>query len=271
MKNLYKVSAEPKFRGIFESPETPDKSIKIGTKEEFEETADGLLSRFGLDCQSVKDTWTLLFGDLNKVFSVLDKKASDKDNEEIDDDNSDENPAKNNDNNQKKQIDSLLEKSIEKGERLSAKDAISLLNTNISIKSTKYGINKNVNNITDREKTSTSLNGIRPKTINGINFLQKKINLPLVITGGTEDGHGGGLNGGRKTHGGGYKLDISFERGVEEKMDKYISEQGAIEQSTIKFKKGIGKGYTFQDGGYVITITKEIGVKGGDHYDIAFM
>lgn len=54
-------------------------------------------------------------------------------------------------------------------------------------------------------KSCTSLEGIRPTTINRVNELQKKVNVPLNITGGTETGHS---EKGEYTHGNGYKVDI---------------------------------------------------------------
>jgi hypothetical protein len=54
------------------------------------------------------------------------------------------------------------------------------------------------------QKTCTSLEGVRPKTIERAVELQQSVGAPLVITGGTEVGHASG----DYSHGNGYKLDF---------------------------------------------------------------
>lgn len=60
-------------------------------------------------------------------------------------------------------------------------------------------------NCTDRTSSScTSLDGIRPTTLQRVTELQQQVGVPFVITGGTETGHADG----QYSHGNGYKVDI---------------------------------------------------------------
>lgn len=312
MKNLYKLASEQKFRGIFQqgNPETKNGSEEtVVTKkspksvsdeqvedakndvssmtdnekkttfdamtQETEDTVNSFLGRAGVNLDMIKDTFTLLFGDWDELMELLKREYEDGD------DNSDENSAKNlksEPDSDKNAREEELEKLVEKGEKLSASQALSSLSPNISIWSTDHEYHRDASKCKKRNGTNTSLEGVLPWTISGVNFLQQQLGVPLVITGGTEDGHGGGLSGEEGTHGFGSKLDISLKNGTDTAMKSYIGRCMALKKGTYNGKKTREKGkfkgnyetWVIKDGGYTMTITKEKNVKGGDHYDIKF-
>jgi hypothetical protein len=267
MKNLYKVASKRKFRGIIFKTETTSAKVESETTE-FDETAENVLSRFGLSPQDVKDVWALLFGGIDDLFKLLDRETDFNKTAS----GGDENPAKNDkagQNNAPPETGPLLKGTID------GLTAYNMLNPLIGITSSKYPVVKPPFLPRNTEGT-TSLHGIRRKTIEGINFLQEQLDIPLLITGGTETFCHSRKGG----HHQGYKLDISFDskkgsrqHDVEKKMMEYInSKKVKSEVRTVnsgKFK-GRYESWEINDGGYKMIITKETGVPGGDHYDIAF-
>jgi hypothetical protein len=108
-------------------------------------------------------------------------------------------------------------------------------------------------------ENGTSLERIREKTIYGINNLQEQVGVPFEISGGTEDGHTGGLTPNGLTHGNGYKLDIRFQDGVKEKINEYLATNCPSDGKTTS----LGKLYEFNNGDYHYKILEE-----DDHFDI---
>uniref|UniRef100_A0A914DN54 Uncharacterized protein n=1 Tax=Acrobeloides nanus TaxID=290746 RepID=A0A914DN54_9BILA len=76
--------------------------------------------------------------------------------------------------------------------------ATRLRNAGISIHSSGGCSNK-------YNKQCTSLDGIHKEAIDGVITLKRASGCPIVVTGGTEDGHG---RGGGRSHWMGWKLDI---------------------------------------------------------------
>ena len=86
------------------------------------------------------------------------------------------------------------------GQKLSNAEALRRLHAvGISVTSTGHCSNRDNPN-------STSLDGVLSGTIDGIIGLRRASGCPIVITGGTEAGHG--RPGPGRTHWNGYKLDI---------------------------------------------------------------
>lgn len=159
----------------------------------------------------------------------------------------------------------------EKG-KLDQQKAFSMLSSNFTVKSSARGIiTKDSPTGSRREKMNTTLEGIRPRTISGINYFQKSLGIPLVITGGTEDGHGGGLRNSGLTHGNGYKLDIGFGDGAEGAIEDFLKKSDNVEISNKPAWDAQKRGnpnlkytqYEVSMGGYKYKVLKE-----SDHFDI---
>ncbi len=239
MKTLYKTNHnEEKFRGIFNLEEFEDAMDNVDVSESFMSLG---ATFFGEDFLNIfKETLGVDIDGVKSANNAVEEEVDDKDDKN------------DNQNNQNLDLDYI------KNDKLHAQEAYNLLNRSIIVRSSKYGIVRPPEVAPRQDPKGTSLEGIRQKTILGINELQKKLNIPLVITGGTEAGHAGGLSNQPGTHGDGSKVDISFDNEVEKEMDQYITSKKPVVSDTK-----IGKKYKFEDGGYTYTIIKE-----KDHYDI---
>jgi len=88
---------------------------------------------------------------------------------------------------------------------------------------------------TDRAKSNcTSLDGVRPTTIDRIVELQGKVGEKFIVTGGTEAGHASG----EYSHANGYKLDLS----TTPKLNEYIY-SNFTKIGDTKYKDGNGNTY----------------------------
>lgn len=95
-------------------------------------------------------------------------------------------------------------------------------------------------NCTDNTKTNcTSLEGIKPDTLNGLINLQSAVGVPLVVTGGTEDGH---TMKGQYTHSAGYKIDVRPVPALNDYITKNFTQIGPT-----KYKDPKGNTYYRHD------------------------
>jgi len=153
-------------------------------------------------------------------------------------------------------VQKQLEKQINLGEKLNREEALNLLGSGFTVKSTSGDL------INRSNRNATTLEGLRRRTALGMKALQQKLGLHLIITGGTETGHAGGLTGEGLTHGNGYKVDISLKNGVEAKVMKLIETNGG----KLSYVSGYGQKYKIKLDGYTYHIIKE-----ADHFDIAVL
>ncbi len=101
------------------------------------------------------------------------------------------------------------------------------------------------------KSTCTSLDGMRDETIDGIIAFKEKVGVDLVVTGGTETGH----EEGSKSHGTGYKIDISLNDKVKEYVEKNFTKQKKkrADGATV-YKDSAGNAFALE----------------GNHWDITF-
>lgn len=113
---------------------------------------------------------------------------------------------------------------------------------------------------TDRtNKTHTTLDGLKKKTALGAVSLLDELALSgVTITGGTEDGHGGGLRGGPGTHGFGNGLDWEDYPETNRAFETYFARNG-VKPS----QKRLGELYEFESNGFQYKVLKE-----DDHWDL---
>jgi hypothetical protein len=96
----------------------------------------------------------------------------------------------------------------------------------------------------------TSLDGIRHNTLNGIITLKKASGCPITITGGTEVGHAGGS----RSHGNGYKLDISLNGCLNHYITTKFHYIGKRGDGAAMYKSSAGNLYAHE----------------GNHWDIVY-
>jgi hypothetical protein len=106
-------------------------------------------------------------------------------------------------------------------------------------------------NCTNRLRADcTSFDQIRRTTIEGIVTLRKSSRCPIMVTGGTETGHGGGTY----THWNGWKLDIALNGCVARYIRRWFSDVGYIDGWGHQYRAPSGNLYTNE----------------GDHWDILY-
>ena len=254
MKNLYKLTSEEKIRGIFKTAETASDNSAEDLNSKIMEIKLPKIGNFDFNNETVKNkiaglALTLglnsgMFDALGEIFGNLDASVSDESSDaDVKTDNKENHEAGN-------EIIGPLEKDQMRGE-----EAFKLLmeNPNISITSSQYHVVRPPF-LPRNTPGSTSLDGIKKRTILGTSFIQEKLGIPIVITGGTETCAHSPSGG----HHQGEKVDISFKNGVEEKMDQYL-----VEKDSNPEKTKIGKKYEFEEGGYKYSVIKE-----SNHFDI---
>ncbi|KAB8196475.1 hypothetical protein FH608_006970 [Nonomuraea phyllanthi] len=92
----------------------------------------------------------------------------------------------------------------------------------------------------------TSLDSVRVGTISRIIELKRESGCPIMVTGGTEEGHAPGTY----SHGNGYKLDISHNKCIDRYITKNHENAGVRSDGARLFRAGSGSpfaGTTFAD------------------------
>jgi hypothetical protein len=118
------------------------------------------------------------------------------------------------------------------------------------IKSAGIGIVSSGGCHTKNNPRCTSLDRVNSKTISGIVAFKKNSKCSVTITGGTETGHASGT----KSHGTGYKLDISLNTCVNSYITKKYKYAGRRSDGAAMYKSG-----------------STIYAKEGNHWDILFV
>ncbi|MEV0269152.1 hypothetical protein AB0H43_10275 [Hamadaea sp. NPDC050747] len=106
-------------------------------------------------------------------------------------------------------------------------------------------------NCTNRQRADcTSFDQIRRTTIAGVVTLRKSSTCPIMVTGGTETGHGAGTY----THWNGWKVDIALNDCVNAYVRRWFSDVGTISGWGHQYRAPSGNLYTNE----------------GNHWDILY-
>ncbi|MFC4111182.1 hypothetical protein [Nonomuraea zeae] len=82
----------------------------------------------------------------------------------------------------------------------------------------------------------TSLDSVRTGTIAGMIELKRDSRCPIMVTGGTEEGHAPG----QYSHGNGYKLDITHNRCIDHYITKHHDKAGVRSDGAALYRSGSG-------------------------------
>jgi len=90
----------------------------------------------------------------------------------------------------------------------------------------------------------TSLDGVRENTINGLQTLKRASNCDIIVTGGTETGHG---NGSSRSHWNGYKADIRLNSCINSYIERSFAYIGVRSDGAKMYRSAAGNIYAREE------------------------